>query len=82
MDPTSPSRPDDSFHTILASLTVIVGNAQLLERKVARGDAVASEEILATLSSIQRAGYLAVVHLRGGITTNPTERRVHTIEPN
>jgi hypothetical protein len=48
----------------MAALTVIIGNAQLLQRRVARGDVVPAETIVAAMEAIHRAGFQAAKDLR------------------
>jgi hypothetical protein len=60
----SPGRSHDSTHTIIASLTAIVGNAQLLERKLSRGESVPLDLVIQTLKSIQREGHRAAAAVR------------------
>jgi hypothetical protein len=55
--------PSDSImkavQEVNTALTVIVGNAQLIERKLLRGRALPPDELLAVLALIQRQGYHA-----------------------
>jgi acyl-CoA synthetase (AMP-forming)/AMP-acid ligase II len=46
---------------IITRLTVMVGNAQLLERRILRGEPVSPDAILSVLSTIQRVGHQAAM---------------------
>jgi hypothetical protein len=64
MSANLPARSEASMHAVMASLTVIIGNAQLIERRLDRGDPVPPDRIIAAMATIQQAGYKAVHELR------------------
>lgn len=45
-------------HAILTALTMVLGTAQLLERKIARGDDVPGEIILGSLATIREHAWI------------------------
>jgi hypothetical protein len=54
-----PPPSDSTFSTVQevnTALTVIVGSAQLIERKIVRGKPLSPDELLAVLATIQRQG--------------------------
>jgi hypothetical protein len=61
-------RSTNTIREINTALTVMVGNAQLLERKIARGDPISPDFLLSVLALIQRQGRQAA-------------RSVATLEP-
>jgi signal transduction histidine kinase len=63
-EPLASDRTSNIFRTVNTSLTVIVGNAQLLERKIAHGDPVTPDDLLSILGLIQRRGREAAEDVR------------------
>jgi hypothetical protein len=61
---------------IIARLTVMVGNAQLLERRIIRGEPVSPDSILSVLSTIQREGHQAAMDAnRSRVAEFPAQTR-------
>jgi hypothetical protein len=63
MDGQETARPTNIITDINTALTVMVGNAQLLERRIARGAPVSPDYLLSVLAIIQRQGQEAARHV-------------------
>jgi hypothetical protein len=63
-EPLASDRTSNIFRNVNTSLTVIIGNAQILERKIAHGDPVTPDELLSLLGLIQRRGREAAEDVR------------------
>ena len=60
----TPNHSSRLLHEVTSSLTVIVGYAQLFERKLKRGLPVTSGEMFAALGLMQRRGRKAAHEIR------------------
>ena len=58
-NPTTPLDSPGTHYRLMSLLSVVIGSSQLLERRLAADQAVSPEQILSTLSTIQRSGWEA-----------------------